>query len=129
MKKPRKAAVAAAGTKDVERKVKALQSFHSCLFYLIQESYREDLPFVADVLREGISKIDRLSNGDELREASVRIIDNSLYEAMNFLHTLSGLSPAERSDYMKIFELLRQTMRIGPPKDAVKPVRFGLVVQ
>lgn len=125
MKKARKVVPAVAST----RKLKALQSFYSCLFYLIQESNREDLPFVADVLKESIAKIDRLSNADELREASVRIIDNSLYEAMNFLHTLSGLSPEERSDYMKIFELLRQTLQIGPPRDAEKPVRFGLVLQ
>jgi hypothetical protein len=129
MKKARKAAPATAGTKNAERKLKALQSFYSCLFYLIQESHREDLPFVADVLKESISKIDRLSNGDELREVSARVIDNSLYEAMNFLHTLSGLSPAERSEYMKIFELLRQMLQIGPPKDTAKPVRFGLVLQ
>lgn len=115
---------------EPKEKVKALQSFLSCLFYLIQEAKRENLTFVADVLKEGIGKIDRLSNCDELRQASANIIDNSLFEAMNFLHTLSSLSVEQRADYMRVFEMLRQTLHIGPPSnEAAKPSRFGLLLQ
>jgi hypothetical protein len=116
--------------KNPKEKVKALQSFLSCLFYLIQEAKREDLTFVANVLKEGIGKIDRLSNCDELRQASANIIDNSLFEAMNFLHTLSSLSVEQRTDYMRVFEMLRQTLHIGSsPNEVEKPPRFGLLLQ
>jgi hypothetical protein len=130
MRRTQKAEPVNGREKTVQTKIKEIQSFLSCLFYLIQEANREELPFVADVLKEAIAKIDRLSNCDELREASANIIDNSLFEAMNFLHTLAGLSAEERSDYMKVFEILRQTLHIGPEKNrAPKSRRFGLVLQ
>jgi hypothetical protein len=117
MKKTQKPAPANGGRKTAQKKIKEIQSIVSCLFFLVQEANRGELPFVAEVLKESIAKIDRLSNCDELRELSTNIIDHSLFEAMNFLHMLATLS-AERPDYKKILETLRQTLHAGPQKDS-----------
>jgi hypothetical protein len=100
------------------KKVKVLQSLLSCLFYLCQEAERERLPYVGALLKDTISRIDLLSRSGVLPHAGADIIDDSLYEAMSFLHELAGLSPAQRSDFMKTFEILRHTLRVEP----VRPV-------
>jgi hypothetical protein len=89
-------------------KVKTIQTFIACLFYLSQEAEREGFPYITTILKETISKIDLMSRGGSL-PAPANIIDDSLYEALNFLHTLADLSPKERSDFMKVFDAIRKT--------------------
>ncbi len=129
MKKAQKFAPANGSRKTTKKKIKEIQSIVSCLFYLVHEANREDLPLVAEVLKESIAKIDSLSNCDRLREAGANLIDHSLFEAMNLLHMLASLS-AERSDYMKIFETLQQTLQMEGLEDiSGKPRRFGPTLQ
>jgi hypothetical protein len=95
-------------------KTKVLQSFVSCLYYLSQEAAREGLPYITAVLKDTIGKIDLLSRG-ELIDTS-ELIDDSLYEALSFLHELSELEPADRADFMAIYNSLRKTIRVREKK-------------
>jgi hypothetical protein len=94
-------------------KVKTLQSFIACLFYLSQEAEREAFSDIAVILKECIGKIDLLSRGGFLQPPTCELLDESLYEAMNFLHELAEFSPAGRREFMKVFDALRRTLFIG----------------
>lgn len=87
---------------------RTLQSFLSCLFYLAKEAEREGLPYISTVLKESIGKIDLLSRSGRYHSTIPNVIDDSLYEAMNFLHHLAELAPADRAEFMKVFDEIRR---------------------
>jgi hypothetical protein len=113
------------GQKTNSDKVKTLQSFIACLFYLSQEAEREAFPYIAVILKESIGKIDLLSRGGFQHPPTCELLDESLYEAMNFLHELAEFSPASRREFMKVFDALRRTLFIGenrPPMRKDEPI-------
>jgi hypothetical protein len=119
VKKKRQAApLEIQGTPD---RVKSLQSFLSCLFYLTQEAEREGFAYIKTVLKETIAKIDLLSRGESVLPQAADVIDDSLYEAMAFLHSLADLSAQERCDFMKIYEELRRTTGARGKRKTVLP--------
>ena len=126
MRKKSKSNSHSQNTTAVSEDVKTLQSIISCLFYLCKEAEKQKILYACFVLKEAISKIDLLSRGQFAIVPTKEIIDDSLYEAMNFLHKLADMSDAERSDFMNVYNKLRETIVTRGKKSRPQEVRRTL---
>jgi hypothetical protein len=91
--------------------IRTIQSILSCLFFLSKEAEKSRIFYVDTILKEAIAKIDLLGRGQSVFFQTTQIIDESLYEAMSFLHHLADVPMATRADFIEFYNELRTVIK------------------